>query len=683
MKKGIIAFLLFSWLTPVLLAADQVELQEIQAEIESVRSEIQKSTASYLLIAKQIDREQAGELIHPKEQIVQITSREAVIRETDLETAPVLIETIEGDKFQLIEQRNDWFRVGLENNRVGWVSREQVQVIESEGGTSNPVSNDPRVRQISERLYEDIQDRYEQAKELFAEFDKIYANLSSSEKADVSNVHSLYLGEKEKIQTYMAYTNHYRVKFTSLPSTTVAAGSTGNQIGYQGTASLRFGSSSYEAMTQESTTSRNLNLNGAVVFSPQSRLNVNINHNNDIVQTPYTSNDVNLNFQHQTAGGTRLQGLVLYNSYNDGNVEANNFQNVGVGARVDHQVNAATRIYGDIRGNYKSYEVEDGNDFEGTNFNTGVNYNGGKAQVNAGVRGRLQNSDVSFLDYTRVAPNAAVHWLTGSGSFGVRTEAELLSYAAEAEANNFNRGRVDLEWSGKTNSTSLILIAKQYPNNEAFDNYRLRLQNQWNRTSGLGSARTALSLQYVYHPREETQLTNYVDLRFDRNSSWETAYFDLNLFGRYWEENNVDHQVNMFSRFGLKFSQFQIGPVIGAQLMLNPDDLAIERSGNTLRAGVDGRVNAVIQKATVYGSFRYQKSIIDSNAAESEVQERMPTTIEASAGLQVPLLAALDLKIDATYFNVNLDLPDISGAPVNSTQSGLRFLGGISYRFQR
>lgn len=692
MKTGIIAILLICCLPTSILFAQQTKLREIQDEIITVRQQIQKSTASFLLISKQLT--QGEQSVQSTEEFVQITDQRVPVRELDLESSPALTEVLEGDEFKLIEQRNDWLNIELEDGREGWVRREYVQIIERGIRGESSVSWDPRIRQMTEQLYLDIQSQYERAKQLFGEFDEIYDDLSSSEKTEASDVYSAYQAEKEKIQTYRAYANHYHEKIATVPSVQIASAVGGQrEIGFQGTASLRLGTSSYEAATKQSTTSRNVNLNGAVILSPQSRLNVNLSHNNDVVQTPYTSNDLNLSYQHQTDGGTRLRGSVLYNSYNDEAFDRNNFQNVGVGANVDHPLNDKTRVFGDIKANSKSYDVEDGNGFEGAAFNSGLNYNGAKTQANVGVRGRVQNSDVSFLDFMRVIPNAAVRWLTDGGSFGIRAEAEQLTYATEAEGNNFNRGRMDLQWSGRTNSTSLILIAKQYPNNEAFDNYRLRLQNQWNKSKNIGSARTALSLQYVYHSQEETQLTNYVDLRFDRNSSGQRAYFDLNLFGRYWEETGRDHRVDLFSRFGFKFNQFQIGPAIGAQLLLNQDDLQIERNGNSFRLGIDARANAAIQKATLYGTLRYQKALVYNSeisintstgtVTQGDLQSRMPTTIQFSAGVQVPIIDALDFKIDASYYNVDLDISDeISINPVQ-TRSGLRVLAGVSYRFQK
>lgn len=689
MKKEIIAILLFGCFIPTLFAADQTELESIQGEIEIARSEIQKSTTSFLLIAKQIGQDQPLQT----EQFVRVTGSGVSVYESDLETAPLLINAIEGDEFLLIERRNDWLKIELGDSREGWILRNSVQIIDREFTSSSLITVDLQVMQITEQLYHDILNQYEQAEQLFEEFEEVYDNLSSTDKTEDSPIYSAYLNEREKIQIYKAYADHFYKKFRPIRSAPTIR-STQNEIGYEGTASLRLGTASYKSMTEQSTTSRNVNLNGAIIFSPQSRLRVKVDHNNDVVQTPYTSNNVNLIYQHRTAGGTNLNGSVLYNSYTDEAADRNNFNNLGIGANIDHPLNTNTRIFGDIHANSKSFDVEGGNEFDAAHFNSGLNYNSDKTQASLGVRGRLQRSDVSFLDYFRVIPNANIRWLTNNGkSFGIRVEAEQLAYSTEAEGNNFNRGRVDLQWTGSAKSTSLTLIAKQFPNNEAFDNYRFRLRNEWRKTSGFSSKRTAFSVQYVYHPDEATQLTDYIDLRLDKNNNGEKAYFDLNVFGRYWNETERDHRVDIFSRFGFKFSRFQVGPAVGAQLLLNQDDLQIERNGNSFRLGLDARVNAAIQKAIIYGNFRYQKSLVYSSeitintstglVTEGDLQSRIPTTIQFSAGIQVPLIDALDFKIDASYYNVDLDISDeISINPVQS-RTGLRVLGGISYRFQK
>lgn len=181
MKKTIIAILVI-WLgVPAALAANQTEFEEILSEIELVRVDIQKSTASFLLIVKQMD-----------------------VDETDS------LQTEEGQS----EQKH--------------------------------FSVDPQISGLAERLYSTLQNRYERANALFAQFDNAYRDLSSAEKAEASSVHTEYLSDKVKIQTYMAYANHYHEQFQSFQASGITK-SGRNEISYEGTVSLRLGTSSYEA----------------------------------------------------------------------------------------------------------------------------------------------------------------------------------------------------------------------------------------------------------------------------------------------------------------------------------------------------------------------------------------------------------------------------------------------------
>jgi len=545
-----------------------------------------------------------------------------------------------------------------------------------------PGAVNPELRAMAEQLYSALLNQKKQAETLFAQFEKSYEGLSEDENPATQTIHSAFEDSKEKIQTNLAYAEHYYNKLQPFHAPEITD-SARQEISYEGTASLRLGTSSFETNVKESTTSRNLNLNGRVIFDPRSRLNININHNSDVVQTPYTSNDINLAFQHRTSAGTRLQGMLRYNSYNDENQDQNNFQDVGVGARAEHPLNQETRLFGDILANSKFFEVAGGNDFKGARFNTGVVYNSTTIEANGGVRGRIQSSDISALEYSRIIPNASVRIMRKKGNVNLKGEFESLAYGTATNANDFNRGRLDLGWEGRASRTSFVLISKKFPNNESFDNSTFRLQNRWTRSSGLATKRTSAYIQYISYTSSLAQTSNYVDLRIDNYRSSGSKYFDFNLFGRYWEEEGLDHQLNFLSRFGVKYSLLQIGPALGAQITIDPDDIAIERAGNTLRAGVDARVNTVVQKATIYGNVRVQKSVIyGGSSASGGVDKRMPLTVEFDAGIRAPIVSALDLEVDVSYFSVDQDFSASPGFNGNQTVTGLRFLAGVSYRFR-
>ena len=90
--------------------------------------------------------------------------------------------------------------------------------------------------------------------------------------------------------------------------------------------------------------------------------------------------------------------------------------------------------------------------------------------------------------------------------------------------------------------------------------------------------------------------------------------------------------------------------------------------------------------------IRIQKSLVYNNeiavdpttgtVTQGDVKTRLPTTVQLNAGLQVPIIDLLDLKVGLRYYNVNLDIDEtISINPVQS-RTGFRLLAGVSYRFQ-
>ncbi len=664
---------------------------EVFTEIQLLRSEMQRSTASLLLIAEQLDQDTDE---YTDDMHIRVVSREAVIREADLQTSSILAVAYPDEEYLVEEMRDDWFRISMRDSRPGWLHKDYVQITGLNGAVrniaKNSFSNDIEIIELFESIYNDILQHNDYAIKHFNDFEREYETLISSGSNVSENLIELYQSEREKIDVYYAYATHYYKKHR--PVQQVPAVATINQpIQYNGTLFVSMGSSSYEAAGKETATSRSLNLIGNVIINPQTSVNVNLNHNLDVVQTPYTANNVNLHLFHNRSQATRIRANLLYNSYSDEQFRRNNFKNFGAGVNLEHQLREDMRFYGDLQANSKSFETEGGNEFQGVGFNSGVLYQGNNKQADFGIRGRIQSSDISFLEYRRMNPVARLRFSTNNGSFSIRGEGELLHYAAEAEGNNHNLGIADLEWIQSVMATSLRFMYRQYPNNPDFDQMRFRFQNQWRKSSSGTFSRTTLSAQYVYHIGEDTRLSDYLDIRADRSIVNERIFFDLNLFGRYWDDNERLHRIDIFSRFGYKFQRFEIGPVIGAQFLLDPDDISIERNGNSLRAGIEGRVHTAIQKATVYGTLRYQKSYVYSNEisidtrtgliTEGELKTRMPTTIQFSSGVQVPLGELFLLRADLSYYNIDLDISEeISINPVDS-RSGLRLIAGIQYRF--
>ncbi|TVQ04937.1 MAG: hypothetical protein EA359_04470 [Balneolaceae bacterium] len=673
--------------------SDPDKIDDVLKEIQSLRLEIQRSTASFLLIAEQFELDMDTDEI-TDDLYIRIVSRDAVIRESDLLTSTILAVTYTDEEYLVSEERDDWFRISMRDGRPGWIHKDDVQITGLNGRVrkigKNPLSADLEVRELFDAIYNDISKKNVNAINLFKDFDDTYHSIISSGNNADENLFGEYQSEKEKIIISYAYATHYYKKLSPVQQVAV---SDKQPVHFNGTLSASLGSSSYEAAGKETATSRAFHLAGNVIINPQTNVNVNLNHNLDVVQTPYTANNVNLHLFHNRSEVTRIRANLNYNSYNDEQFRRNNFKNVGAGFNLEHELRSDIRFFSDIQATSKSYEAEGGNEFQGAGFNSGLMYHGQNKQADFGIRGRIQSSDISFLDYTRINPVARLRLLTKNGSFTLRGEGEQLIYAREAEGNNHYLGIADLEWIQSARVSTLRFMIRQYPNNPDFDQMRFRFQNQWRQFSVGNFRRTSVSVQYVYHTGEGTRLSDYLDVRADRSIVNDRMFFDLNLFGRYWDDKDRLHRIDFFSRFGYKFQKFEIGPVIGAQFLLDPDDITIERNGNSLRAGLEGRVHTVIQKASVYGTFRYQRSYVYSNEisidtrtgliTEGELKTRMPATIQFSSGILIPLGEFFLLRADLSYYNIDLDVTEaISINPVDS-RSGMRFTGGIQYRFDQ
>jgi len=663
-----------------LLANDITQLQNTLDEISVLRQNIQKTSASFLLLAKQLEVP-----AEPAVENASVIKQNVAVRDSDLATANRIRRLIPGEQFTVLGKQGEWYRVRLREQSEGWVHEYDLRFTRSEtdkGGARYVMNTNDRVRirQAAERLYHQVMGQAESADGLITEFEKQFNSFSASEKLQADSLFRRLSDEREKITLSQVYVNHYYQKLEPF-HTAPADHAVTTPVGFDGTLSTRFGSSAFESGTNVSETTRNISLAGNIILNPRSRATVNISHNNDVVQTAYTNSLVNLGYIHNTEAGTRLRGTFNFQNYGDNNINRNNYNDVGAGLNAEHPISSAARIFGDLQVQSKRFAEPGNNDFTGAGFHAGVENRGSNTRLNAGISGRVQSSDISFLDYSRIIPNLKLTYFTNKGSFTIAGEGEQLTYAQGAEINDFNRGRVDLEWAGSGTSTALSAIVKQFPNNETLDNVRFRLQNKKNNTAAGVFGRRSMYIQYVMHTQESSLLTNYFDIRYDRTQSTRSSYFDLSIYSRIWEETGRDHTVDIFSRFGVSLSHLQIGPVIGVQLLVNTDDFELERSGNSVRGGVDARVNTIIKKAILHGNVRVQRTILFSGSPD--IDNRMPTTIEVSAGAKMPLMNVLDFLIDLNYYNIDLDIPAVSDSGFQGKQSGLRFLAGVQYRFDR
>lgn len=538
-------------------------------------------------------------------------------------------------------------------------------------------------RLLAENFYRKISATLAETDQRISDFEKKYNALSPAEQKNALKFYEEMSREREFINHTRAYSSHVYQKLPPLQA--IQSGKTvkTEKITFNGTAAVRLGSSVYESASRISETTRNISLAGNVIFNSLSRLSVQLNHNKDVIRTPYTSTDVAATYYHETSGGTTINTSVSFKDYDDVLTDRNSFRNVGAGISVKHPVNESIKIQGDVQAQSKKYyDAEDGNDLQGVQFNTFLDYSGKKALVNAGIRGRFQSGGKAFLDYSRIIPNIRVIFKTAQNSWSLYGEGEQMAYGTAGKANDFNRIRFDLETSNRGKRTQITAINKSYPNNERFNNLKIKVLAQKIKHSEGRNGRTTGYLEYTFHTSDSSVSGNYADLRFDRNFTKKTTYFDVGAFGRYWDDSGPAHRLSVYSRFGFRYSGFQIGPIIGADMIIDRDDPDLEQAGNSFRAGLDGRGNFSIRKASIYSSVRYQQTITYTGLnIEGESGSRLPATVEISGGAKIPVAQMFEIQLDLRYYSLDFDYPQTDDPMPVQTQSGLRYLAGLSYRF--
>jgi hypothetical protein len=241
---------------------------------------------------------------------------------------------------------------------------------------------------------------------------------------------------------------------------------------------------------------------------------------------------------------------------------------------------------------------------------------------------------------------------------------------------------VDLETSNSKTRTQLTVINWSFPDNNGYNNLKIRILGEKGKRLEDRSSRSTGYLEYTFFTGDLSSSQNYADLRFDRNFSKKNSYIDIGAFGRYWDGGDIAHRLSVYSRFGFKFSGMQIGPVLGADMLIDPVSPDLKQSGNSFRAGVDGRGNFLIREATIYSSVRYQQTLVYNAITGSEEPEtRNPVSIEITTGAKIPVARMFEVRLDVRYYSLDFDIPDIEDPLPVQRQSGLRYLAGISYRF--
>ena len=681
-------------LLPALVRADtRAEMERGIEQLEAMQERAQRNTLPLLTLMKQIGAVEGGE----GSKRVKVIAAAATVRESDQVESRALLVARRNDEFPVLEQRDQWYRIQLPDGREGWIGENFIQPFTETAPAPGdaPPQNAAEIMFLAENLMDQVTAIADSAGRIAAQIEAGYKTASGARQNELYPLLGRSRQLMNKINEHAVYARYFYGKNAGmgLPAPAQRGGLLSDVTGRL---SMQLGKSSYEAGDEESMTARDLQFNANKRLSENAQLNAALSHKSEVIQTPYGTTDLRLGYDYRASSGLTINSFGLFQGYDDKAINRNSFNRFGTGLNLRYPMNPGTVFFSDLAYEGKNYDEEGGNSYSGGRFNAGFRFNPRSGtQWLTSVRGIVQSSDISYLNFHRFLPQVSYMKRSGAGSFNARLELEQFGYAEEAENNNFLRERIDLTWSRKGSQRQFALIGKQFPNNEAFGYLKMLSRLAWQSPGFTRYSRTEFSLLLVHFPQGGEEQVDYLDLRADRSNSNDRRSLDFSLFGRFWSTTSGplkrDHVVDLYARYGFKLKNFTVGPLLGAHLLLAKNEKAIRRDGNSLRAGADFRGNFAIKKSSLNLSVRYERDFvfgnkitIDTQTGETsygELVTRYPNTLQFSAGLRTPIGRDLEFWLDLSSYNINMDVDEeISINPVSS-RSRFMLLAGLGYRF--
>jgi len=679
-------------------APDHEMLERSLTELQVLRESMRNTSLPLLVLLKELDTPTTLST----QQTARIITPVAAIRESFTPASATMIVARMHEEFIAQEKHDDWYRIDLPDGRTGWIHEEMVQVftthLESvrEDREAQPDKDLEDILMLASGMIESIGARYDSAATIFQIVDDSYASLSGTDKQTVFNVYQEINRERDKIHEYHTYANHYYGKIAGHREFTPAGILSAIPPGYSGTITLHLGSSAYESGGEESLTSRHINISGRKIINDRSHLNLSLAHRNDVIQTPFTTNNVGVGYAYRTMNGLTINSRVHYTGYDDKSFDRNNFNHYTLGFDVTSPVSRRSEFFSQFSYDSKSYQVEGGNEFNSGRFQAGMRMNNPDSRIVVQLRGNIQSSEISFLDFKRFVPQLQYVRRQQQGTFSVNVELEQFSYAAESEANNYTSERLDVAWNRQGGNQRFSIIGKQFPNFSERDYIKLGWQMSRQNTRRFTYSRDGAGLLLVLFPNGGEQQVHYLDTRLDRYRSDSDNVFEAGLFGRVWNTFSDDivrnHHIDIFARYAWKYSVIEIGPIAGAHLLINENERILKRDGNSIRAGLDCTANFFIQKSSFHISTRYERSFVFGHelsisptglTSRGELVTRQPHTFTFTGAARIPIMPAMDLTFDINHYSIGLDVDETTSVSIEpiSNRSRMVFRAGLGYRF--
>jgi hypothetical protein len=566
-----------------------------------------------------------------------------------------------------------------------------------------------------------IDELYAASGKLIGNVEREYDGLSPEGKNAVAADYKSFRTEKDKIEKYYQYAIKYLTPYQNLLVSLTAPQSVKIEKGkkFNGTVSADIGQSSYKNSNTNSTTSRRLTFDGNYQIDKATRLNLLLNHQNELIQTAFTSNNIEAGISRQFANKLLLAGNAGYNNYVDKVSDDNSFGQLRAGLNTLFTPSKKISFTGNVNFQSKDFAGTVENNYQSVIYNIGTNISAdSKNIIRILVQGNTQFSDKDFLSLNQISPQFIyTHKKSPDRAFSIDLDYDQLKYTGTNNFNDYGKYKAAFQWRNykktRTLTNTLDMVYKQHPNNGRQDYFRIGHRTERRKGSLRDEKSSVSSFQYmvtVITMRENNNLTDYLDLRWDKSklrSKWySNSNFYLKMLNNFEmminDSSNVpDHYIDFYKEFGpsfrnnsdgkVKITRLNVGLILGAHIYFNFDEDYFNRNGNSLRAGLSVNSTINIVKASLVLGGSYERSGIicketsydsySGNIIYGDNIYRKPSSFQFNIDFRQPIKNNWDIHFNLGTYNIWTDATFKTSINPIDRKSSLRFSGGLIYRF--
>ncbi len=691
------------------LASFHKELRRASLESEKMEAIIRRQSMALLSLIKTMYPAEVGK----RAEMAKLIKPQGRVYASDDTSSRIIFEPRFNDEFPIIDRKDQWYCIKLEDGRKGWIQEGEIQLFRALKTPAEPILS-PNIRgceaqrfvSLADDLYAKVCHNSEEALRVIDETLAAFKELPEGEKRKFREEIDPLEKRRRRINKYRIYAKHFYQRYIEGMS---FEGLTGGKraVDFNAWLSLLAGNSRYERNAPhteggpEKTTFRDINAGGTLYLGDHSKVLASIAHRNEVLQTPFNTNKFNLSYQLMDFRGFNLNTHLNYYAYNDKNSDQNDYGIASLGSGIQYAINPDAILSFNYLFRHKSFKEESDEDYSANRIEGGVRLDlNPRNRLTFNLTSIFQSSDVSYLDFNRLQPRLELlHAKSLFSTMRLAVEFEGITYEGNAELNNFNREGFELTWSSKSGRKSthrgIGIVAKQFPHNK--DLSYIKVQESWGwSTLGVNSSNTHLSLVSTIHTQSGGSQKDYSDLRLDHMGDLGYLYFNLSLFGRIWHDMGSvdvpDHLLDLYNRFGVNIGGIKIGPSLGLHTLISKDEKFFKRDGNSFRVGgtIEGNLilankirlnlSSSYNRGFVYGS-NLTVDPLTGDVTYGELSERHPVTLQINSMISIPIIHLLDFRLEASHYKIDPDTDE--GTSINPVDNYSRFkiAGGLNYRF--